>query len=155
MNTVVLPVTDVSAIPMNLLLCADPGMEPAMNYLHKASFFGAYLFSRLVAICALVETDPGIGKIITISVTEAQKTPHIVTSLLKRGIQFAKISQWKALYIETANSSLESIKTYQSMGFLIDSIDHGFFTRNNESSIVENGIRCTDKISLKISFEGN
>lgn len=152
MNIVVLPVTDVSAIPMSLLSCADPGMEPAMEYLHRASFLGAYLCSRLVGICALVKRDSRQGEIASIAVNDPRRSHDIAVLLVKNGIRFARSSHWKELVIETGNSNADDLNAWQSLGFKIASVDRGFFTKAHQTPLMKNGAKCTDRIKLKIDL---
>ncbi|MEG0024459.1 MAG: GNAT family N-acetyltransferase [Akkermansia sp.] len=117
MNVVVLPISDVSTIPLSLLLEAETGMHSAMEYLHTATFFGAYMSSLLIGICALRENEPGDGEIITISIIPTHRQTNVPRSLIKRTILYAKLSHWHRLIISVDDSNTKAVELYLSCGF--------------------------------------
>ncbi|MEX6343726.1 GNAT family N-acetyltransferase [Staphylococcus ureilyticus] len=59
---------------------------------------------------------------------------------------YAKKNGYKNIEVGTGNSSIGQIIFYQKMGFRMRNIDVGFYDRNYNEKIYENGILCRDMI---------
>lgn len=77
---------------------------------------------------------------------ESKHGKGIGKKLLANAFKYAKDEGYKEIEVGTGNSSIGQIALYQKMGFRMYEIDIGFFDRNYNEKISENGILCRDMI---------
>ncbi len=58
-----------------------------------------------------------------------------------------------SLTVHTGNSSLTPLAVYQKCGFRIVAVERDYFPQHYPEEIVENGIRCLDRLRLERSLE--
>lgn len=134
--------------PWPLLLLADPSRAQIERYLPQ---------SRLLALCdgeavrgvlVLTARSWGVVEITNLAVDEAWQGRGLGRRLLAAAIDTARALGALRLDIATGNSSLAQLGLYQRMGFRLASIEHDYFALNYPEPIIENGIRCRDRVRL-------
>ena len=85
-------------------------------------------------------------ELVNIAVLESKQKMGIGKKLLANAFEYAKKNGYKNIEVGTGNSSIGQIIFYQKMGFRMRNIDVGFYDRNYNEKIYENGILCRDMI---------
>jgi len=140
-------------IPYDLLLLADPSKKLVDEYLQRGFCYVAYRLDELVGEFVLIRTDPRTVEIVNIAVDERYQGIGIGRALVLRAIDEAKAIGAKTIEIGTANSSFKQLKLYQSCGFRMVGVDIGFFERNYEEELYEDGLRVTDMVRLRLEMQ--
>lgn len=135
-------------MPWNLLLLADPSREKIEKYVHDSDVYIALLKNQIIGVYVLTNLGSDVVELKNIAVDEKYQGQGIGKQLVLDVINRAKTNKAKRIEVGTGNSSLSQLALYQKCGFKIVGIDKGFFTRNYEQEIVENGIKCVDMIRL-------
>lgn len=135
--------------PYDLLLEADPSVKRIENYLDSSYIVGAFVHKILVGVYVLKAVGFNIWEIMNISVKEQYQNKGIGEALLKHAQEVAVEKGAKYIQISTGNSSFGQLYLYQKMGFRMCSIEKDFFVQNYDEPILENGIRCFDKVVLR------
>ena len=135
-------------VPMDLLLEADPSEDLILAYLPLSFVFKALLHNELVGIMLLTPMDSQQLEIKNIAVHQDFRQRGIGKRLLQFAQQFAKDEGFEALWIGTANSSVEQWGLYQKMGFELNSVRFDFFTQHYPVEIWENGIQAKHLMML-------
>lgn len=138
---------------MDLLLLADPSKEMVLGYLKESESYLAYQGDNIVGILLTLERSTHCLEIMNLAVKESHQAKGIGRALLEYLIDSMDPNKVKELLIATANSSLHQLRLYQSLGFHVIHVDHGFFLREYDEDIYENGMRCEDKITLSLKLE--
>ena len=98
------------------------------------------------------EKESHAFEIKNIAVAESFQNKGIAKLLLARCEMIAHQLNMSWLKIATGNSSTQQLKLYQNCGFRPYSIERNFFA-NYPRPIVENGVRCLDKICLRMPIK--
>ncbi|WP_080846129.1 GNAT family N-acetyltransferase [Cytobacillus gottheilii] len=139
--------------PLDLLLLADPSEEMVLTYLHRGSCFLAEIDDEIMGEYVLLETGPQTAEIVNIAVAAEQQGKGIGKKLVTHAISKAKELGYHHLEIGTGNSSIHQLLLYQKCGFRINRIEHNYFINHYKEEIIENGIRCSDKIVLAMELK--
>ncbi|WMM23921.1 GNAT family N-acetyltransferase [Tissierella sp. MB52-C2] len=142
---------DTDAIPLELLLLADPSKNSIEDYLSRGICY-IYRTDKIVGTYILIKTRPNTMEIVNISVKEDMQGKGIGKRLLLHAISVSKEEGAMTLEIGTGNSSLQQLSLYQKCGFRIVGVDKDFFIRHYDEEIIENGIICRDMIRLSIDL---
>lgn len=130
-----------------LLLQADPDEAIVRRYLADGELF-SWLNEdeETVGVVHLSETEPTVVEINNIAVRDMyqgqghgkQIMQAVLNVLRERGVQ--------SVTVRTGNSSIGNLAFYQKLGFRMMGIEHDYFVKAYPEPIVENGIRCRDRI---------
>ncbi|GAA0292093.1 ribosomal protein S18 acetylase RimI-like enzyme [Gracilibacillus halotolerans] len=134
--------------PTELLLLADPSLKLVNEYVQRGENFVAEVSGEIVGVYVLLPTRPNTIEIVNIAVSEHEQGKGIGKQLILDAINQSKKMGYKTIDIGTGNSSVGQLALYQKCGFRISGIDHDFFVRHYEDTIIENGIWCRDMIRL-------
>ena len=134
--------------PTELLLMADPSVNLVNEYVQRGENFVAEVSGEIVGVYVLLPTRPNTIEIVNIAVSEREQGKGIGKQLILDAINQSKKMGYKTIEIGTGNSSVGQLALYQKCGFRISGIDHDFFVRHYEDTIIENGIWCRDMIRL-------
>ncbi|GAF11479.1 acetyltransferase, GNAT family [Bacillus sp. JCM 19046] len=136
------------AVPMDLLLLADPSTEIVQEYVERGSCYVLEDNEEIVGIYVLLPTRPETVELVNVAVAEANHGKGLGKRLVLHAISEAKKRAFKTLELGTANSSIHQLALYQKCGFRIVGIDAHFFLRHYDEAIYENGIQAVDMIRL-------
>lgn len=145
--------TEISERYYQLLLMADPDKKQIDDYLPESRILIASWREKSIAIAVLAK-EQNCVEIKNIAVAESFQNKGIAKLLLARCEKIAGQLNMSWLKIATGNSSTHQLKLYQNYGFRPYSIERNFFA-NYPLPIVENGIRCLDKICLRMPIKKN
>lgn len=136
------------ALPMQLLLEADPSKELVVEYCAGGLVYAAELAGDIAGVYVLLPLTELAVEVKNIAVAESARGQGYGKKLLRHALAEAERLGFSKVEIGTGNSSLDQLALYQKCGFRVDSIDRDFFTRNYPEPIIENGIVCRDMIRL-------
>lgn len=140
------------AVPIELLLLADPSEEIILNYINRGECFIATNNNEIIGALVIIKTRPETIEIVNIAVKEDFQGKGIGKQLINFAIIYAKEQCEKTMEIGTGNSSIYQLLLYQKCGFRIVGVDHDFFIRHYKDEIYENGIQCRDMIRLRLEL---
>ena len=109
---------------------------------------GALFEGEPVGIYVLTEHKDGLMELKNIAVSSDSQGQGIGKLLLAHAVETAREMGAKRLEVGTGNSSLDQLAFYEKAGFRRTRVDVGFFLRNYNEPIFENGMQCTDMIFL-------
>ncbi|KEO83427.1 hypothetical protein EL26_10665 [Tumebacillus flagellatus] len=133
-----------------LLLLADPSEEMVRRYLPEGELY-SWLTSEgeTVGVLHLTAPDDGVVEIKNIAVREQYQGQGHGRSLLESILKLLRERESvEKVIVRTGNSSIGNLAFYQKLGFRIMEIEHDYFVREYEHPIVEDGIRCRDRLML-------
>lgn len=133
---------------MELLLLADPSENLVRSYANPTNTVGATLNGEPIGVYVLLSKGLGLMELKNIAVQPAWQGRGIGKILLGHAVERAGDHGANRFEVGTGNSSLDQLNFYESAGFARDRVDKGFFLRNYEEPIFENGLQCTDMIYL-------
>lgn len=134
--------------PWALLLLADPCREQVARYLPQSRVLALAENGVVRGVLTLTARSWGVVEITNLAVAEAWQGRGLGRRLLEAAIDAARSAGALRLDICTGNSSLAQLGLYQRMGFRIASVEHDYFSLNYPDPIIENGIRCRDRLRL-------
>jgi ribosomal protein S18 acetylase RimI-like enzyme len=143
----ILKIETLSPEVLSLLLEADPDKERVETYCLDGALFGYFRKNQCVGAVVWV-VDTISAEIKNLSVVKDFRRNGIGKTLLEFAFFNLRGKGVQTLLIRTGNSSIPALKLYEKMGFVIDSIDEGYFIRNYPSPIFENNMQCTDQLTL-------
>lgn len=141
-------IKDKDALPLELLLLADPCEKIVMEYCNRGECYGAYMNEKLIGIFVLIVTRPETIEIVNIAVDEKYQGKGIGKTLIFYAIEVAQNMGMKTIEIGTGNSSLAQLALYKKCGFRVVGVHKNFFIGRYDEEIFENGIQCIDMIRL-------
>ncbi len=109
---------------------------------------GARMVGKPVGVYILVALEAEEWELKNIAIAEGLQGQGVGRQLLDHAVVQAKELGARVLKVGTGNSSLDQLRFYEAAGFERENVDKGFFLRNYEQPIFENGIQCTDMIFL-------
>lgn len=139
-------------IPWDLILLADPSKEVVEKYLPDSDIYLAYFESDLIGEYVLQKVSDDEVELMNVAINEKHQGIGYGKELVLDAINRAKDSGMKSIKVGTGNSSFSQLALYQKCGFRIVGIEKDFFTNNYLDEIIENGIKCIDKVILEIKF---
>ncbi|UOQ85782.1 GNAT family N-acetyltransferase [Gracilibacillus salinarum] len=144
--------TEKEAVPMELLIEADPSPNHVLKYVENGECYVLERDQKVIGVYLLISTGNLTVELVNIAIAINYRGQGIGKRLVLDAIQRAKKSGYKSIEVGTGNSSINQLALYQKCGFRLDTIDKDFFIRNYRQEIYENGIRCTDMIRLRLNF---
>ena len=101
-----------------------------------------------VGVYVLTDHGDGLLELKNIAVSEHLQGQGVGKRLLSHAVETARKQGATTLEVGTGNSSLDQLAFYEKAGFRRVRVDEGFFLRNYDEPIYENGLQCTDMIFL-------
>lgn len=150
-DLIIKPVEDPTQY-FELLLLADPSPELVRGYLQAGHLYGGILNGEIVGAFVLLNKGEGVWELKNIAVSESFQRRGFGRTLLHHATMEARGMGGRSLEVGTGNSSLAQLRFYEAAGFQRSHVDKGFFTRNYDAPIFENGVQCTDMIFLTKRF---
>jgi ribosomal protein S18 acetylase RimI-like enzyme len=150
-NLTIKPVDDPTQY-FDLLLQADPSPDLVRDYLKVGHLYGGIFETQIVGAFVLLNKGERVWELKNITVTEQYQGRGFGRALMQYAIAETQSLGGKTLEVGTGNSSLSQLRFYEAAGFQRSHVDKGFFTRNYDEPIFENGVLCKDMIFLAIEF---
>ena len=141
---------EISDELMALLLVADPDKAAVLSYCMEAEILVAMNRATLLGVGVLAKENK-IYTLKNLSVVGQYQRKGIARLLIAALKKLAKKKGGSILEVGTGNSSLPALALYQKCGFRIHRIERKFFDSYPEP-IFENGIRCIDKVCLRVEL---
>lgn len=143
------------ALPMELLLLADPSEEAVKAYQTAPTTRAWAAFALDSAVLGLLLCAPVNGakaptmEVLNLAVHPDAQRQGMAQALLNRSFQYAKREGFSRMRIATADSSLGPLALYLRMGFEETGRDAGYFPRHYSEPIFEFGQQAIDRIILE------
>ncbi|NBA87809.1 GNAT family N-acetyltransferase [Emticicia sp. CRIBPO] len=136
------------ALPVDLLLLADPSEEMLGKYLEGSEILVAESGANILGVCVIYAEDGLTAEIKNIAVSEEHQGKGIGRSLLNKATLTVRAKGFKNLVIGTGDTGYKQIRLYQSAGFEISDVKKNFFVDHYPEPLYENGNLITDMIIL-------
>jgi aminoglycoside 6'-N-acetyltransferase I len=143
---------DDEAVPMPLLLDADPSEEMVRQYLSGAKIFVLERSATIVGVCVVAESSNHTCEIKNIAVAKEVQNQGMGTELLRYAIAYARENGCHRIEIATGNSSIAQLYLYQKVGFEIAGVEQNYFVNNYATPIFEHGIQCKHRVLLAMAL---
>lgn len=139
--------------PMELLLTADPSEEKVQEYLSKGQCYIVREGDLIIGVYILLQTLRTKMELVNVAVLEDYQGQGIGKKLIQHAIANVQLQGYRFIDVGTGNSSISQLKLYQQCGFRMVKIRRGYFVKNYDEPIYENGIQCRDMVRLSILFQ--
>ena len=141
---------DISTIPLDLLLLADPSEDMINQYLHSSTGIVCEMDGAIIGALLMAQTQPHIMEIMNVAVYGEHQHRGFGKALIMEAVKTAREMGAARLEIGTGNSSVSQLLLYQKCGFRIVGVVPDFFRKNYPEKIFENGVECRDQIRLEM-----
>lgn len=142
---------DPLAIPMDLLLLADPSEEKIRGYLAHSVCFCAMDGQQIVGACVLIAHSAEKYELMNIAVLPDFQKKRIGSQLLQYSIHALRQIQVYELEVGTGTFGYQ-LAFYQRQGFRVNAIDRDFFITHYKEPIFEEGIQHKDMLRLTLQI---
>ncbi|MCG7550527.1 N-acetyltransferase [Pseudoalteromonas sp. Of7M-16] len=139
------------AIPIELLLEADPSKESILNYLSGSWCFVATTRGKILAACIVKAQDVELAEIYNISVYPAYQGQGIGSKLLQFTLSELSNRGVKRVELGTGTFGYQ-LTYYQRIGFRVASVSKDYYLKQYDMPIFENGIQHKDMLRLYIQI---
>lgn len=129
---------------MALLLVGDVSEEMISRYLDRATLYAARLDDRLVAVCAVTDESPSLVEIKNLAVSADMRRRGIGRAMLS---YVERLNRGKTIQLGTGETP-STLRFYRGCGYRETHRVPGFFTRNYDHPIIEEGVTLRDMIYL-------
>ncbi len=136
-----------------LLLCADPSEALIRAYLSEEYTRLAVHADRYVGVYVLNQVAPMLFELKNIAIEKSYRGIGLGRRMLGHAIGLAEARGAREIVVSTGNSSLSNLKFYQRMGFRIQAVEPDYYQRHYAEPIIEGGLRCLDRLELKLTLE--
>ena len=134
-------------VPLELLLEADPSEDSVKKYLTGAQCFGAFVETKIVAVCVVNRNSNGCAEIFNIAVLPEKQRQGIGTKLLKFVI--GKLTDAGEAKIELGTGTFGyQLLFYQRLGFRVESVWKDYFSNHCDEPILIDGVQLKDMLRL-------
>lgn len=142
---------DPLALPMSLLLLADPSPEKVNAYLPGSLGFAAYEDDKVIGVCVVQPQHAQHYELMAIAVDDAYQKSGVGTQLLQFVVKM--VGQMGVDLLEVGTGSFGyQLTFYQRQGFRVSAIDKDFFITHYKQAIFEDGIQLKDMLRLTYTF---
>lgn len=141
------------AIPLALLLEADPCESMVRSYLYQSYCFAALDGSEIAAVCLVVPLHDRKAEIVNVAVWPDRQGQGIGTELLNFVIR--QMAEKPIVRIELGTGTFGyQLTYYQKAGFRVESVEKDYFVAHYPQPLYENGIRHRDRLRLALDLSG-
>lgn len=140
-----------AALPMALLLEADPDEEKVRAYLPGARGFVAEQANQPVGVCVLGPVKDGAAELLNIAVSPARQAQGIGAQLLRQVLDAVRASGLRRVFLGTGTFG-HQLAFYQRAGFRVVAVERDYFLRHYAQPLYENGIRHCDRLLLEVCW---
>jgi aminoglycoside 6'-N-acetyltransferase I len=142
------PLAPGQALPIDLLLLADPSPKLIEKYIQGADLYEARLQKARIGIIVLMPINKQVLEIKNLAVIPEFQARGIGSFMIHWATDLAREKGYREICIGTANSSIGQLRLYQKLGFEITRIKKNFFLNHYDEVIVENGIQAKHMLML-------
>ena len=142
------------AIPIELLLLADPELAQVERYLHCSQGYALYKQAVIVAACLVQPVTDTSYELMNIATAVDQQQQGYGSILLSKLISCLKQQGIKQLSVATGSFGYQ-LSFYQRLGFRVIKIEHDYFTDHYSEAIWEDGIQHRDRLHLTVNLATN
>lgn len=139
------------AVPLALLLDADPSERKVRGYLPRCACFAAFVADELVGACLVLPLGEGVAEIINLAVSPAHQGRGIGRRLLEHAIADATARGLRRLELGTGTFG-HQLTLYQRVGFRAERVDRDFFVDHYDEPLFENGVRHRDMLRFGLAL---
>ena len=136
----------------SLLLLANPSWGKIQSYSRHGDCFVLKLDHKTIAIVVIVPKQKGIMEITNIAIHPLMQRNGFGHIVLNAALDHARVKGARSEIVSTGNSSFGPLALYNACGFIISSVNKGYFLRDYDKSIYENNVQCIDHINLSLSL---
>jgi ribosomal protein S18 acetylase RimI-like enzyme len=130
-----------------LLLLADPVENMVRRYLSDGELYSwVNEEEETVGVLHVSEAQPGVAEVNNIAVRDAFQGQGHGKRFMEAILKMLKERGCQEVNVRTGNSSIGNFAFYQKLGFRMVAIEHDYFVNTYSEPIMENGIRCRDRI---------
>lgn len=144
----IVPCTSIGIAEACLLLLADPEWAQVSRYLSDSHCFVIKEGAESVAMVAIKSVRPQVMDIMNVAVRPDRQGRGYGRWLVTSALAHAKQQGAMSVEVSTGDSSLGALALYQRCGFVIKSIDKGYFLRHYKAPIYEEDRQCRSRITL-------
>lgn len=137
------------AIPLSLLLLADPSETKIRDYLYGATCFGAFIDNELVSACVTNLNIEGDIELFNIASLPNIQRQGVGAKLL--GFVISELTNHNVTKVVLGTGTFgHQLAFYQRFGFRVDYVVKDFFIDNYDQPIYENGLQHYDMLRLTL-----
>lgn len=136
------------ALPMDLLLMADPNPEFLRSYLPCCIVLVAKWNNQPVGVVTMCPENREKAEIRNLAVHPDYRRQGIARQLLNEASVRAARLGYKSLQVCTGNSSIRPFQLYQQFGFALTDVRWNYFADHYPQLLVEEGIPCLHQLVL-------
>lgn len=140
-----------AAIPLTLLLEADPCEQSINRYLPQSWCFAALVDNTMVGVCVVGKPEANCSEIYNIAVMPNRQQQGIGKQLLSFVISKLRDKGVKQITLGTGTFGHQLI-FYQRQGFRVESVVKDHFLDNYPEPIFESGIQHKDQLRLTLEL---
>lgn len=142
------------ALPLCLMLEADPSADKIQSYVADSLGFAAKLDDKIIASCVVQIMAKTRAEIMNMAVTASHQQQGIGSALLQYVL--SQLSNQGITRVELGTGTFgHQLSFYQRAGFRVDTVVKDYFTQHYDAPIVENGITHQDMLRLSINLPLN
>jgi len=139
------------ALPLDLLLLADPSPARIGAYLHGSRAFAARAGSDVAGACLVRRTAPDAWELENIAVRPALQRSGIGTRLLRHAMRAVGAAGAARLELGTGAFGAP-LAFYQRHGFRVVAVERDYFLRHYPEPLFEDGIQHKDRLRLAYAY---
>lgn len=138
------PVTGDLRPYMPLLLAGDESEAMIARYIGRATLYAGHIGGRVAAVCAVTDEGPDVVEVKNLAVGADMRRHGIGRAMLAH---VEELNRGKTIRLGTGETP-STLRFYHGCGYRETHRVAGFFTRNYDHPIVEEGVTLRDMIYL-------
>ncbi|RUR40834.1 GNAT family N-acetyltransferase [Vreelandella populi] len=143
---------NASAVPIQLLLEADPSEQNIASYLDGAWCFAAKLDGKIAGACVAKAISNNTAEIFNIAVYPQFQQQGLGSGLLRFALGELKNKNMQRVELSTGTFGYQ-LTYYQRHGFRVDRVVKNHFLDHYPEPIFENGMQHQDALRLYVVFK--
>ncbi|QJX03371.1 GNAT family N-acetyltransferase [Alcanivorax sp. IO_7] len=140
------------AVPLTLLLVADPSEERIRGYLPGALCLVAEEADVVVGACVLNRLDDTTLELFNIAVDPADQGQGIGAGLLRRALDEARARGYRRVELGTGTFGYQ-LAFYQRAGFRVEAVVKDHFLTHYDEPVIESGLQHKDQLRLGLDLK--
>src|SRR5690606_26017156 len=125
----------------DLLLLADETIQSIHKYVYKSEVFVVRYNEEAIGAFCLYKTDQDTVELKNVAVARPLQSKGIGTQIIDFIKQYLKSQKYRTLIVGTADAAIRQIKFYEKIGFLKYDVRQGFYVKNYEKPIFDDGVQ--------------
>lgn len=133
-------------IPLQLLLLSEASETELERYIQSAIRFVAELDGSIIGACLMERVSEETLELKNLAVDPSYQRSGIGKGLLEFAIDMAIDAGCHEIIASTDNTNSSGLVFLQKLGFQLDSIEKGYYSRENKPLIGHHHLPCEHKI---------